>query len=85
MFHNRTAPNTACSGQVDMRCVFTCACGKVQAGSLHGSKLVPVKQRSLLPPRRIEPVEITAGIPKWGRCRTPLGASAGWESSLCLS
>ncbi|HSB65140.1 MAG TPA: hypothetical protein VLD65_01095 [Anaerolineales bacterium] len=32
------------------RRVFTCACGKVQAGHLRGSKLVPPKWRPLLPP-----------------------------------
>jgi hypothetical protein len=30
--------------------VFTCACGKVQAGSLHGSRLVPSKWHCPVPP-----------------------------------
>jgi hypothetical protein len=31
------------------------------SGSLHGLELVLLKWRDLLPPRRIEPVEITRG------------------------
>jgi hypothetical protein len=31
------------------------------SSSLRGLKLVPLKQHSLVPPRRIEPVEITSG------------------------
>jgi hypothetical protein len=31
------------------------------SGSLRGSELVPAKWRYLIPPRRIEPVEITSG------------------------
>jgi uncharacterized membrane protein YgdD (TMEM256/DUF423 family) len=31
------------------------------SGSLCGLKLVPSKWRPLIPPRRIEPVEITSG------------------------
>jgi len=30
-------------------------------GSLRGLKLIPAKRRYLVPPRRIEPVEITSG------------------------
>jgi hypothetical protein len=40
--------------------VFTCACGKEQASSLCGLKLIPIKWRHLVPPRRIELVEITS-------------------------
>ena len=32
------------------RRVFTCACGKVQAGSVRGLELVPAKRRYLIPP-----------------------------------
>jgi hypothetical protein len=40
------------------------------SGSLRGLKLVPVKWRYLVPPRRIEPVEIASGYPLQGASQT---------------
>ena len=42
------------------------------SGSLRGWELVPAKWRCLVPPRRIEPVEITS--PHQGATRYPVGA-----------
>jgi hypothetical protein len=66
--------------------VFTCACGtpscvrrrEVQAGSFLGSGLVPLKWCCLVPPRRIEPVEITSGHPQ-GASQTQ---TVGWQGSI---
>jgi len=51
-------PNNACTRPLGERqdcrggslCAFACACGKVQAGSLRGLRLVPAKWRCLVPP-----------------------------------
>jgi len=47
-----TAPNTACTRRVGVAAF---------SSRLRGLELVPAKWRSLIPPRRIEPVEITSG------------------------
>ena len=44
-------PSTGSGTAGGTRRVFTCACGKVQAGSLLGLKLVPSKWRCLIPPQ----------------------------------
>jgi len=45
----KLSPNTA---PLRGRRVFTCACGKVQAGSLRGLRLAPSKRRRLVPGER---------------------------------
>jgi hypothetical protein len=57
-------------------------------GTLRGLKLIPSEQRCLVPPRRIELVEITIGYPyRVLRKREPLGSLFNFRGvleTICL-
>jgi protein-L-isoaspartate(D-aspartate) O-methyltransferase len=63
--------------------VFTCACGKVQAGSFCGSSLVPSKWRCLVPGERRDAAQSRPPVPDKGypTRRTPSGRVAPQRGS----